>query len=125
MFFILALMTLVASMNIISLMFMEITQKRADIAILRSMGASHALIRRIFLCMGLIITLSATIAGELAGALICHLLQKIPVHPVTRCLLHHTSTCNFRMANICLSVRRCYDRKPAFHLVRDSTNEIY
>lgn len=78
MFFILALMTLVASMNIISLMFMEITQKRADIAILRSMGASHALIRRIFLCMGLIITLSATIAGELAGALICHLLQKYP-----------------------------------------------
>ncbi len=78
MFFILALMTLVASMNIISLMFMQITQKRADIAILRSMGATHTMIRRIFLCMGLIITLGATVAGELIGAIICHLLQRYP-----------------------------------------------
>lgn len=78
MFFILALMTLVASMNIISLMFMEITQKRSDIAILRSMGASHTLIRRIFICMGLIITLGATLLGLLAGAAVCRLLQRYP-----------------------------------------------
>ncbi len=78
MFFILALMTLVASMNIISLMFMEITQKRADIAILRSMGASHGLIRRIFMCMGLMITSAATLLGLLAGAGICRLLQQYP-----------------------------------------------
>ena len=38
MFFILALITLVASMNIISLLFMKITQKRSDIAMLKTMG---------------------------------------------------------------------------------------
>jgi len=37
-FFILALILLVASMNIISLLFMQITQKRPDIALLKAIG---------------------------------------------------------------------------------------
>ena len=39
-FFILALILLVASMNIISLLFMQITQKRPTIALLQAMGMS-------------------------------------------------------------------------------------
>ncbi|MBN1549573.1 ABC transporter permease [Candidatus Babeliales bacterium] len=63
MFFILALITLVASMNIISLLFMQITQKRGDIAILQSMGATAYDIRMIFIMMGMLLSLMATIIG--------------------------------------------------------------
>ena len=41
MFFILALIMLVASMNMVSLLFMHIIQKRGDIAILQAMGMNH------------------------------------------------------------------------------------
>lgn len=63
MFFILILIMLVASMNIISLLFMQITQKKADIAILKAMGTSHTIIEQIFMYIGICITLSATIPG--------------------------------------------------------------
>jgi ABC-type lipoprotein release transport system permease subunit len=49
MFFILGLVMLIASMNIISLAFMHITQKRCDIAILQAMGMSVQKIRLTFL----------------------------------------------------------------------------
>jgi ABC-type transport system, involved in lipoprotein release, permease component len=53
MFFILALITLVASMNIISLLFMYITQKQNTIAILKAMGASDNAIAKIFIFLGM------------------------------------------------------------------------
>ncbi len=67
MFFILALITLVASMNIISLIFMFITQKRPDIAILKSMGCPDSTIQRIFLVIGMTIAVGAATVG-LGGA---------------------------------------------------------
>lgn len=63
MFFMVSLMILVASMNIISLLYMQIIQKRADIAILKTIGTSHTLIRRIFFWYGMIISLAASLAG--------------------------------------------------------------
>jgi len=65
MFLILALITLVASLNIISLLFMQITQKRPDIAILKAMGMPYARISRIFLYLGM----SVSIVGSLFGLL--------------------------------------------------------
>jgi len=65
MFLILALITLVASMNIIALLFMQITQKRPDIAILRAMGMPQANITRIFLLMGMSIAVVASLCGIL------------------------------------------------------------
>lgn len=67
MFFILALITLVASMNIISLLFMVITQKRGDIAILKSMGMPNASITKIFMIMGISISLFAALTGLAIG----------------------------------------------------------
>ncbi|MCX5925684.1 MAG: ABC transporter permease [Candidatus Dependentiae bacterium] len=69
MFFILILIMLVASMNIISLLFMHITQKRPDIAILKAMGTPDSTIERIFMYIGISITLSATIPGIALAAL--------------------------------------------------------
>lgn len=78
MFFILALITLVASMSIISLLFMQITQKRPDIAILRAMGTSNKVISRIFMLMGMGIALSATTVGLLLATLASWLLERYP-----------------------------------------------
>lgn len=74
---ILALITLVASMNIISLFFMQITQKRGDIAILRAMGM-HA-IRPVFLIMSITITGIAALSGLLLAGIIGWLLDRYPL----------------------------------------------
>lgn len=63
MFLILLLITLVASMNIIALIFMMITHKRADIAILQAMGLSKRIIARSFILMGMILSATASIIG--------------------------------------------------------------
>lgn len=78
MFFILALIVLVASMNVMSLLFMQITYKRPDIAVLKSLGMPDRDIRRIFLCMGLFIALIGSIAGLLLAWGIGRLLQRYP-----------------------------------------------
>ncbi len=78
MFFILALITLVASMNMISLLFMQIQQKRRDIAIFKAMGMSDNCIRSIFLHLGVCITLSASTLGLGLAALAGYLLEKYP-----------------------------------------------
>ncbi len=75
MFFILALITLVASMNMISLLFMQIQQKQGDIAILKVMGLSRRKIRGIFLRLGLIITLLASTCGLLLAFIVGYVLE--------------------------------------------------
>lgn len=77
-FFIIALILLVASMNIISLLFMHITQKRPDIALLKAMGMSNKQISSIFFIMGLSINCIASLAGLLAALLTSLLLQHYP-----------------------------------------------
>lgn len=63
MFFILLLIILVASSNIISLLFMQITQKRRDIALLLTFGLSTQKVKIVFLSLSMIITIMATISG--------------------------------------------------------------
>jgi lipoprotein-releasing system permease protein len=78
MFFILALISLVASMNMISLLFMQIQQKIRDIAIFKAMGMSDKNIRSIFLRLGMSITLSASLLGLGLAALAGYFLEKYP-----------------------------------------------
>lgn len=78
MFTILLLISLIASMNIISLIFMHINQKQADIAILRAFGMSSSSIRTIFLYIGGIISLTATSLGILCALFCCWLLEHYP-----------------------------------------------
>lgn len=77
-FFILALILLVASMNIISLMFMHITQKRADIALLRAIGMPQKSIQTIFFIMGMMISLAAAFCGIIMALCASWILQKYP-----------------------------------------------
>ncbi len=78
MFFILALIALVASMSIVSLIFMQIIQKRPDIAILTSMGMRSGTIAALFIIMGMVLAISAAIAGLCGAFLIGLLLEKYP-----------------------------------------------
>lgn len=78
MVFILALIALVASMNIISLVFMQIIQKRPDIAIYKAMGMHTNTIISLFMGMGIALAVCACMAGLLAGFLAGFLLQTYP-----------------------------------------------
>ena len=78
MFLILALITLVASMNIISLLFMQIIQKRGDIAILKSMGLSDKKISQIFFYLGMTISTIGSIAGLICSFIAGWFLENYP-----------------------------------------------
>jgi lipoprotein-releasing system permease protein len=67
MFLILTLMIVIAAFNIISSLIMLVKDKGRDIAILRTMGATRAMITRIFFFTGAIIGLSGTAGGVLLG----------------------------------------------------------
>ena len=79
MFLILALITLVASMNMISLLFMHIIQKRGDIAILKAMGMSNRMVTAIFFIMGMSISAIASVCGLIVAWIIGLLLQRYPL----------------------------------------------
>lgn len=70
MFIILTLIIAVAAFNLVSTLVMTVNEKQADIAILRTMGASPGLIQRIFLVQGLAIGLLGSLAGVALGLLI-------------------------------------------------------
>ena len=71
MFIILTLIILVAAFNIVSSMIMLVRSKNADIAVLRSMGASSAMVMRVFLITGASIGMIGTFVGTLLGLLFC------------------------------------------------------
>jgi lipoprotein-releasing system permease protein len=70
-FFILAFILIIASFNILGSLSMLIIDKRADIAILQSMGANQKLIKTIFLFEGWMISLFGAVFGLILGVLIC------------------------------------------------------
>ncbi len=78
MFFIVALIVLVASMNMVSLLFMHIMQKRGDIAIFQSMGMHAFDIRMIFIIMGSLITSMSGALGLATAWFIGVMLQRYP-----------------------------------------------
>jgi lipoprotein-releasing system permease protein len=71
MFLILTLIVLIASFNIISGMIMLVKDKNADIAIMRTMGATQGAVMRVFLITGASIGVAGTLFGFITGVLIC------------------------------------------------------
>ncbi|WP_457622613.1 FtsX-like permease family protein [Persephonella sp.] len=67
MFLVLALIVLVASFNISSLLITKAREKRKDIGILKTIGADSRFIMKIFLWQGLIIGITGTIIGLTIG----------------------------------------------------------
>jgi lipoprotein-releasing system permease protein len=75
-FLVLLLMILVGAFNIVSTLVMVVMEKRKDIAILRSMGATGQSIRKIFLFKGCVIGVVGTALGVLLGLLVCGLIAQ-------------------------------------------------
>ena len=69
-FLILALIVAVAAFNLVSTLVMTVTDKRADIAILRTLGASPRSIMGIFMLQGAVSGAIGTLVGAVAGLLI-------------------------------------------------------
>lgn len=67
MFVILTLIIAVAAFNIVSTLVMVVNEKRADIAILRTLGAEQGTILRIFVIQGAIIGVFGTLLGTIGG----------------------------------------------------------
>ena len=82
-FLAIGLIVLVASLNIVSTLILMVMEKVRDIGILRSMGASAADVRAIFLFQGLAIGVVGTVAGDVAGVLLCHLLDRYRAIPLS------------------------------------------
>jgi len=68
-FIVLLLIVLVAAFNIVATLIMVVMEKRKDVAILKSMGATRAGVGRIFVFKGMII-------GNGSGYLACYLLKR-------------------------------------------------
>jgi lipoprotein-releasing system permease protein len=70
------LIVMVAALNIVASLVLLVMEKSRDIAILRTMGASAGVIRRIFVYQGLTIGLVGTIAGTVLGLVACAVLNR-------------------------------------------------
>jgi len=70
MFIILTLIVAVAAFNIVSTLVMAVTDKRADIAIMRTFGASPRSIMQIFIVQGALIGVIGTVVGAIIGIVV-------------------------------------------------------
>ena len=77
MFVILSLIELVAAISIAITLVMAVTDKQADIAILRTLGASPGSIMGIFIVQGTIIGFLGTVLGLILGVVLAHNLNDI------------------------------------------------
>jgi lipoprotein-releasing system permease protein len=77
MFLILALIVLVAALNIIAGLIMLVKDKARDIAILRTMGATRGAVMRIFFITGASIGVVGTLVGLALGVLVCTYVENI------------------------------------------------
>ena len=83
MFIILLLVIAIAAFNLVSMLMMVVNEKQADIAILRTLGASPSTIRNIFIVQGTVLGIFGTLAGLAAGIILT-----LNVNPVVNALQH-------------------------------------
>jgi lipoprotein-releasing system permease protein len=82
MFIILTLIVLVASFSIVGSLIMKVIEKGKDIAILKSMGATPAQVRRVFVFGGFLIGSVGTLLGVVLGWGACLALERYKFIPL-------------------------------------------
>jgi lipoprotein-releasing system permease protein len=75
-YIVLCLIIAVASFNLLSSLMMTVIEKRRDIGILKSMGATSDSLKKIFLRQGILVGIIGTIVGTLLGVLVVYLQDK-------------------------------------------------
>ena len=78
-FLVLLLIILVASLNIISSLLMTVMSRRAEIALMKTLGATSLEIKNIFFKLGTIIGVSGIIAGTILGLIGMWVLTTFPI----------------------------------------------
>lgn len=81
-FLVIALITLVASMNILALLAMQIVNKRSDIALLKTIGLDDTAITSIFIYMGLGIALAASSCGIICATMLSFCIDHYKLIPL-------------------------------------------
>ncbi|HVC63728.1 MAG TPA: lipoprotein-releasing ABC transporter permease subunit [Acetobacteraceae bacterium] len=71
MFIVLGMIVLVAAFNVVSSLIMLVKDKRGDIAVLRTLGASSGAVLRIFVMCGAFVGVSGTAMGTVIGIVVC------------------------------------------------------
>jgi lipoprotein-releasing system permease protein len=71
MFIVLGMIVLVAAFNVVSSLIMMVKDKRGDIAVLRTLGASSGSVLRIFLMCGAFVGIAGTFIGTIIGIEFC------------------------------------------------------
>jgi lipoprotein-releasing system permease protein len=77
MFIVLGMIVLVAAFNVVSSLIMLVKDKRADIAVLRTIGASSGAVQRIFIMCGAFVGIAGTALGSVLGVVICRNIVEI------------------------------------------------
>jgi lipoprotein-releasing system permease protein len=77
-YFITAVILLVAGFGIYNILNIVVTQKRRDIAILRSMGFERRDVLTLFFLQGLILGVAGAFLGQIVGYVICSFLSTVP-----------------------------------------------
>ncbi len=75
-YIVLCLIIAVASFNLLGSLTMTVIEKRRDIGILKSMGASNESLKKIFGLQGLLVGIVGTVAGSVIGLLIVYLQER-------------------------------------------------
>ncbi len=94
--FMLLMIVVIGAVNIISTLVMVVSDKGADIAILRTMGASRASIMAVFMVQGLIAGLVGVLLGGIGGVLMARYVTDLSL------LLERAANSIFENANIYL-----------------------
>lgn len=81
-YLILAFILVIASFNILGSLSMLIIDKKEDILILRSMGATTRLIKQVFLFEGWLVSIAGTAAGLTLGILVCWIQIRFGIVPL-------------------------------------------
>lgn len=88
-FVILAFILLIATFNIIGSLTILILDKKRDTFVLKGMGATPTLLKRLFFTEGLLISLTGGIIGMLLGVVVVVLQQTFGLIPVQGLLVEH------------------------------------
>jgi len=73
---VLTLILILAAFNMISALTMLVLEKKKDISVLQSLGASRNLVKKIFLSEGLLLAIAGSVIGIFLAIIICFLQLK-------------------------------------------------
>jgi len=83
-FLILSFILLIAGFNLVGSLLMLTIEKKRDMMVLKSMGASNSLIRSIFFYEGILLSVSSALIGILIGSIISLLQMKFGIIRITQ-----------------------------------------